>query len=71
MSFKLGCKLGCKLAPTIPAQIRSWDTSIADERMDENIRQLSYVKILVLPARPAGLPCEYVKVGFGPVRNEI
>ena len=27
------------LAPTIPAQIRSWDTSIADERMDENIRQ--------------------------------
>ena len=27
------------LAPTIPAQIRSWDTSIADERMIDNIRQ--------------------------------
>ena len=45
------------LAPTIPTQIRSWNTSIADERMDEHIRQWSYVKILFLPARPADLPC--------------
>ena len=34
--------------------------------MDENIRQLSYVKILFLPARPAGLPC-YAAINYAAI----